>query len=273
MDEKKLKSHQRINDILLGPLERPALAWLARKMPSWVMPDTLTGIGIFASILIFVSYWLTTYNKNFLWLASLGFILNWFGDSLDGTLARYRKIERPRYGFFIDHTVDAVSEMLIFIGIGLSPYVDLTVALFGLIAYFNISILVYLIMIARGYFQISLWKIGPTEFRVLAILANVVVYFAGNPSFNTMFGEISLYNAVVVFLITLLVVFFFYEAFHTGGQLAREDDYSRIRREQKEAQKQEKRELKAFEKQIRREHKTRKHGRIEKGVSDSPTRP
>ncbi len=273
MDEKKLKEHQRINDILLGPLERPALAWLARKMPSWVMPDTLTGIGVFASLLIFVSYWLTTYNKNFLWLASLGFILNWFGDSLDGTLARYRKIERPRYGFFIDHTIDAVSEMLIFIGIGLSPYVDLTVALFGLIAYFNIAILVYLIMISRGYFQISLWKIGPTEFRVLAILANVVVYFIGNPSFNTMFGAVSLYNAVVVFLIVLLVVFFIYEAIHTGGQLAREDDYSRQRREEKEQAKLEKRAQKLMEKHARYEYKMRKQTRLKKGVSDNPSRP
>jgi phosphatidylglycerophosphate synthase len=272
MDEKKLREHQRINDILLGPLERPALAWLARKMPHWVMPDTLTGIGVFASVIIFVSYWLTTYNKNFLWLASFGFILNWFGDSLDGTLARYRKIERPRYGFFIDHTIDAVSEILIFVGIGLSPYVDLTVALFGLIAYFNISILVYLIMIARGYFQISLWKIGPTEFRVLAILANVVVYFIGNPSFNTMFGAVSLYNAVVVFLIVLLIVFFFYEAIHTGGQLAREDDYSRQRREQKEQLKLERRKNKALEEQMRKEYKARRKARLEDKISDSPTR-
>jgi phosphatidylglycerophosphate synthase len=273
MDEKKLKEHQRINDILLGPLERPALAWLARKMPPWVMPDTLTGIGVFASVIIFVSYWLTTYNKNFLWLASFGFILNWFGDSLDGTLARYRKIERPRYGFFIDHTIDAVSEILIFVGIGLSPYVDLTVALFGLVAYFNIAILVYLIMIARGYFQISLWKIGPTEFRVMAILANAIVYFVGNPSFKTIFGEVSLYNSVVVFVILLLVVFFFYEAIHTGGQLAREDDYSRQRREVKEQEKMEKRERKMMEKQMRREYKARKHPRLKKGVSDSPSHP
>lgn len=272
MDEKKLKEHQRINDILLGPLERPALAWLARKMPPWVMPDTLTGIGIFASVLIFVSYWLTTYDRNFLWLASFGFILNWFGDSLDGTLARYRKIERPRYGFFIDHTIDAVSEILIFVGIGLSPYVDLTVALFGLVAYFNISILVYLIMIARGYFQISLWKIGPTEFRVMAILANVIVYFAGNPSFNTIFGEVSLYNSVVVFVILLLVTFFFYEAIHTGGQLAREDDYSRQRRQQKDQAKLERRKRKELEKQMRREYKARQKRRLKEGVSDSPTR-
>jgi len=272
MDDKKMKEHQRVNDILLGPLERPALAWLAKKMPAWVWPDTLTGIGIFASVLIFVSYWLTTYNKNFLWLASFGFILHWFGDSLDGTLARYRKIERPRYGFFLDHAVDALSEILIFIGIGLSPYVDLRIALFGLVAYLNISVLVYLIMLTKNYFQIALWKIGPTEFRVIAILANVVVYFIGNPSIKLPIGAVSLYNAVVVLVALLLVVFFFYELFYVGRQLASEDDYSRIFREQKEAQKNERHEQKTRERILKREYKARKHARLKRGVSDSPTR-
>lgn len=272
MQEKKMKEHQRINDILLGPLERPALAWLAKKMPAWVWPDTLTGIGIFASILIFASYWLTTYNKNFLWLASFGFILHWFGDSLDGTLARYRKIERPRYGFFLDHAVDAISEILIFIGIGLSPYVDLNIALLGLVAYLNISVLVYLIMLTKNYFQIALWKIGPTEFRVIAILANIIVYFIGNPVVKLPFADVSLYNAVVVLVTILLVVFFFYELFYVGRQLASEDDYTRIHHEQKEAEKLERKEEKAREKMLKREYKARKHARLKKGVSDNPSR-
>ena len=68
-------------------------------MPAWVMPDTLTALGLFGSLLIFAGYALTIYDSRFLWLSSLGFVINWFGDSLDGTLARYRHIERPRYGF------------------------------------------------------------------------------------------------------------------------------------------------------------------------------
>jgi archaetidylinositol phosphate synthase len=268
-----MKEHERKNDILLGPLERPALAWLAKRMPAWVWPDTLTGIGIFASVLILISYWLTTYNKNFLWLASFGFILQWFGDSLDGTLARYRHIERPRYGFFLDHAVDALSEILIFIGLGLSPYVDLKVALFGLVAYLNISVLVYLIMLTKNYFQIALWKIGPTEFRLIAILANVAVYFIGNPSLKLPFGEVSLYNAVVVSVAVLLVVFFFYELFFVGRQLASEDDYSRILRQKKEAEKLERKRLKTREKLLKQEYKAHRHARLKKGVSDSPSRP
>jgi archaetidylinositol phosphate synthase len=233
MEEQQLKNHQRINDILFGPLERPALAWLARKMPGWVTPDLLTGLGFLASILIFVSYWMTSNSKYFLWLASIGFLLNWFGDSLDGTLARHRKIERPRYGFFIDHVTDTLSEIMIFVGIGLSPYVDFHIAMIGLISYLNISILVYLIMVTRGVFKISLWKIGPTEIRVMAIMANVVVFFIGNPVVATPLGAVSLYNSIIVFVAVLLLVFFVVESLRTGGELARQDDYSRQRREER----------------------------------------
>src|SRR5512140_2984650 len=117
-----IANHQRVNDIFLGPLERPALKWLAERMPAWVTPDTLTLIGVLGAVLTLISYLLTNISSGFLWLAALGFVINWFGDSLDGTLARTRKIERPIFGFFIDHTVDAVNEMLIFFGLGLTPY-------------------------------------------------------------------------------------------------------------------------------------------------------
>ena len=94
------KPHERVNDILLGPLERPALAWLAAHMPAWVNPDILTGVGIFGAATICAGYWLSNLDPLFLWFVVLGFILNWFGDSLDGTLARHRKIERPPLRLF-----------------------------------------------------------------------------------------------------------------------------------------------------------------------------
>ena len=151
----RVEKQKRENEILLGFLERPALQWLAAHMPVWVTPDVLTWIGIGASVLIFISYILTNINPNFLWLASLGFILNWFGDSLDGTVARYRHIERPRYGFLVDHWIDALSAVLIFIGLGLSPYVNLVVACLGVIAYLLVSIMVYLITYVTGVFTMT----------------------------------------------------------------------------------------------------------------------
>ena len=255
MDEEKLRTHQRINDIFLGPLERPALAWLAKKMPAWVTPDLLTAIGFASSILIAASYWLTTYNKNFLWLASFGFVLNWFGDSLDGSLARHRHIERPRYGFFVDHATDTLSEILIFVGLGLSPFVDFRLALIGLICYLNVSILVYLIMVTKGVFKISLWKIGPTEIRMMAILANIGLFFAPNPRLPAPFAAFTYYDAVVVFVSALLLLFFFVESVHTGRELSAQDTYTRERREQRAALRMEKRGRKEMEKKQRRARK------------------
>lgn len=197
-----LSGEKRVNDILLGPIERPALVWLAAHMPQWVTPDFLTILGFLASILIFVSYWLTNISSWFLWLASFAFLLNWFGDSLDGSLARYRKIERPRYGFFVDHTVDAVSEVLVFLGIGLSPYVDFRLASLALIGYLLLSILIFIKTYVDGIFRISWAHLGPTEMRVIAILANTLVFFIGNPVISLPFGRWSLYN-VILFALTL----------------------------------------------------------------------
>lgn len=211
-----VEKQKRENDILLGFLERPALQWLAAHMPAWVTPDILTWIGIGASVLIFISYILTNISPVFLWLASLGFIINWFGDSLDGTVARYRHIERPRYGFLVDHWVDAISAVLIFIGLGLSPYVNLVVACMGVIAYLLVSIMVYLITYVTGVFTMTNAKIGPTEIRLLAILSNTAIFFIGDVSFNLPFiGMASLYTLIVG---TLALIMFLYFMINTGIQ-------------------------------------------------------
>jgi len=204
----KIEDHHRVNKIFLGPLERPAIAWLVKNMPTWVTPDHLTFFGLAASMLTGVSYYLTNFNKNYLWLAGVGFILNWFGDSLDGNLARFRKIERPKYGFFIDHTMDTISEVIIFIGIGLSPYVDLKLALLALVGYLCMANLVYITTSVQGEFKISYGYLGPTEARVIAIGANTIVYFMENPQLSFQAFSISLYNLVVI-IITFLLFFFF----------------------------------------------------------------
>ncbi|MGE5365394.1 MAG: CDP-alcohol phosphatidyltransferase family protein [Bacteroidota bacterium] len=217
----KIAPHTRINDILLGPLERPALLWMAQRMPRWVTPDVLTGIGVFASVIIFVSYWLTTYDRNFLWLASFGFVLNWFGDSLDGNLARFRHIERPKYGYFIDHTVDAFSELLVGLGIGLSPYVNFELALLALIGYMLMSVLVYITTYVKGVFQISYSKIGPTEVRLILIIANTIIYFVGNPLVSTPFGEITVYDSLAVLIAVVLFILFIVMTFKQAAELAK----------------------------------------------------
>jgi phosphatidylglycerophosphate synthase len=210
----KIEKHQRVNDILLGPLERPALKWLAAHMPDWITPDICTAIGVFGAFWIMVSYALSMLDRNFLWLASFGFVINWFGDSLDGTLARYRQIERPKFGFFLDHTMDAFNEMMIFLGLGLTPYIRFDFACLILIAYLLLSVLVYVRTCVAGEFKISYSKLGPTEFRVIAILLNIGMYFGGMHTMSVvvpLFGQINFtpYDLAVIFFILLLLYFFF----------------------------------------------------------------
>ena len=208
-----IKKHERVNDILLGPLERPALKWLAAHMPAWMTPDACTIIGVIGTFMIAGGYILSRLDRNFLWLASFGFIVNWFGDSLDGTLARYRHIERPVFGFFLDHIVDAASQMVIFTGMGMSPYISFNIACLTLASYLLLSVLAYVRTYVAGEFKISYGKLGPTEVRVIAILLNLCMYFGGLRTLSVpagIFGRLtfSVYDLGVA-AIALLLLFFF----------------------------------------------------------------
>lgn len=216
-------NHTRINKILLGPLERPALKWFSERMPQWVNPDMLTALGFFGAVLIFLGYVLTSIDVRFMWLSSFGFVVNWFGDSLDGTLARYRKIERPRYGFFMDHAIDSMTEALVFIGLGLSPYVDLRLALLALVGYMMLSIYVFLDTYVCGEFRISYLGLGPTEMRVIAIIANTVMLIAGNPKVSLPFGQFTLYDVIVMVAAVVLFAVFAVMTLVKGHQLSEED--------------------------------------------------
>lgn len=205
---KDIHEHKRINDILLGPLERPALRWLASHMPDWVTPDRLTAVGFIGSLITLAGYGLSARDPAFLWLASFGFVVNWFGDSLDGTLARHRHIERPVYGFYIDHSMDIVTEVLFFLGLGISPYVRFEIACLALIGYLMISNLVYIQTCVMGEFRLSYAGLGPTEVRVLAIAANTAVFLAGNPEVTILKFTNTVFDWLVIAVIILLYTIF-----------------------------------------------------------------
>lgn len=214
------KDHKRVNDILFGPLERPALQWLAAHAPAWMTPDKLTAIGTAGAALIFISYLASRFNPAFLWLASLGFLINWYGDSLDGTLARYRKIQRPKYGFFVDHTVDAFNETLIVLGLGLTTYVTFSVASLALIGYLMLSVYVYVRTYVEGVFQISYGKLGPTEVRVILVVLNTLMFFFGAPKIDLPFGRFTLYDLPVFLIALVLLTLFVVSSWRTGRELA-----------------------------------------------------
>jgi archaetidylinositol phosphate synthase len=170
-------AQQRTNNGWLEPLERPTLATLAAKMPSRISPDLLTAIGFAGSLITFAAYALSGWNAAWLWVASLGLIVNWFGDSLDGTLARYRKIERPRYGYFLDNAIDLVMQFLLAAGIALSGLIHGELCFLALSVFLMMSMLTLLRANISGVFQLSYGGFGPTEMRTMFIILNAVMYF------------------------------------------------------------------------------------------------
>lgn len=218
-----IKKHQRINQTVLGPLERPALQWLAARQPAWVNPDILTAIGSVGAAVAFTGFVLSNTDKSYLWLASAGFLINWYGDSLDGTLARFRNIQRPRYGYFVDHTVDSLNEALVILGLGLSPYLRFDIACLLLISYLLLSVLVFVRTSVSGVFQISYIRLGPTELRVIAVLSNTYVFFFGNPPIRLPYGALSVYDLIAATLAALLLVVYIVSMILQARQLAKED--------------------------------------------------
>ncbi len=161
--------------LLAGP-ERRVLRWIAARLPRSWMPDHLTAIGVAGALTIGAGYALSLRHPAWLWLATLGLAVNWFGDSLDGTLARVRQIERPKYGYYIDHMVDAFNTAVIGAGIGFSPFVVMPLALLLVILYLCLSINVYLESSVHGQFDLGFGIVGPTEVRLLQALLNTVLF-------------------------------------------------------------------------------------------------
>jgi len=162
----------RIQTSVLNALEKKVLVWLAERQPKWMTSDILTWIGTFGAVVIAAGYILSVRNINFLWLSSLGFVINWYGDSLDGTLARVRKTQRPIYGYYIDHTVDAINEVMIFVGVGLSGLMHLEIALLALVMYLLMTINVSINAHLKKEFKLTYASMGPTEFRIMMIVIN-----------------------------------------------------------------------------------------------------
>ena len=171
------KKAERIQTSILNGVERKALVWLANRQPKWVTSDMLTWVGTLGSALFALGYILSHLNVQWLWLSTFGLIVNWYGDSLDGTLARVRKTQRPIYGYYIDHTVDGINETLMFVGIGLSPFMNLYIALALLVIYLQLTLNVSMNAHLKAEFKLTYAGLGPTEFRLVAILLNTLLIF------------------------------------------------------------------------------------------------
>jgi phosphatidylglycerophosphate synthase len=167
----------RLQESLTAPLERKVLPWLAGKLPARMNSDHLTLLGFVAMFLAGASYAFARTNRLGLLLATFFLALNWFGDSLDGTLARLRNRQRPCYGFYVDHMVDTFGGLFLMGGLALSGLIDWRIALAMFIAFLMLSVQVYLATYTVGTFQLSFAKFGPTEIRLLLSAGNMALWF------------------------------------------------------------------------------------------------
>jgi len=172
---KEFRDATRVLTSILAPLEKRTLIWLAQRMPRWVNSDHLTGLALVAMLFAGLSYWMSSVTPVGLLLVVACLALNWFGDSLDGTLARVRNHQRPRYGFYVDHVVDAFGALFLLGGLGLSGHMHPFIALGLLVAYLLLCVETFLATFTLGTFTMSYFKVGPTELRILLSIGTLVL--------------------------------------------------------------------------------------------------
>jgi len=217
------KSVERRNGGLFWRVERSVLAWLAAKMPGWVTPDRLTATSLVGAFVTFAGYAWSGGRPLLLWVATLGLAINWFGDSLDGTLARFRAIERPRYGYYLDNAVDCVAALLLAGGIALSGLVRPELCFLALAAYLMLSALTFLWTNVSGVFQISYGAIGPTETRVAFAAINALLFFVPPSPFQLAGISLTYPDLMSVAWSALMIVTFIVCAAKQVRQLAADE--------------------------------------------------
>lgn len=206
----RFRQARRAHTSLLAAPEKRLLIWIARRLPRWVNSDHLTALGAFGMLMVGASFAYARWNPAGMLLAVFWLAVNWFGDSLDGTLARVRDCQRPKYGFYVDHVVDCFGALFVLGGLALSGLMHPAIAAGLLVAYLLLSIEIYLATYTLGTFHMSFWKFGPTELRILLAAGCLRVFW--NPTahlFGASFllfdvgGAISIAGLLVVTLISV----------------------------------------------------------------------
>lgn len=212
----------RIQQNVLAVQERRLLNWICPRLPGWVTPDKLTVLAIVASVAIFVGYGLSSLDRNWLWVSIAGYFVHWFGDSLDGSLARWRSIERPRYGYFVDHSADVLGALFIVGGIGLTPFVRLDVALIALAGYYMLAAHAFLSARVVGELNLTYIAAGPTELRLILIGLTAAMYVFG-PSDPRIWG-VSAFDLFAGAVGAVLIALFLFQTLAMTRRLAQQGE-------------------------------------------------
>jgi archaetidylinositol phosphate synthase len=218
--ENNTSTHIREYGGLLATPEKKVLLWLAQKTPRYIHSDHLTLLGLVAMLLAGASYWAASYNKYALILVVVSLAANWYGDSLDGTLARVRNCQRPRYGYYVDHVIDLIGTTALLGGLAVSGYMSHTIALMLLAAFVLVEAEVFLATHVQQIFRLSCFSVGPTELRILLSIGTLYllhkpwVYLGGK-------GPFLLFDVGGVVAIAGLLSAFLYSAIRNARLLYR----------------------------------------------------
>jgi phosphatidylglycerophosphate synthase len=229
MQTSPYREAKRIQTSVLAAVEKRCLVWMAQRLPQAINSDHLTVLAGIAMAGAGACYWIGPESPGAM-LGAIGFlILNWFGDSLDGTVARVRHHERPRYGFYVDHVLDAVGILFLFLGFALGGFMSPPIAAGFLIAYYLLTIEIALATHAAGTFRISFWKFGPTELRIL--LAAGTLQIMRSPYVSLAGQRILLFDLGGAIAIVALLATFVASVVTTGRLLYRQEPLPERRRE------------------------------------------
>jgi len=195
-----------INTGLTAHAEEKAKEWICPRIPQWVNSDMLTVLGFLSSFIIAAGFVLGFANRWYLILVVVGLILNWFGDSFDGSWARYRHKTRPNYGYYIDHITDGLTVTVLGLGLGLSGFIRVEIALAFIIMYLMLMMHVELVTYVENEFKYSFGLFGPTEFRIIGILLAVVMFFLPVKYFDIWEYTLTQYDLFATFAVVVMFI-------------------------------------------------------------------
>lgn len=212
-----------INTGLTAHAEEKAKEWICPRIPQWVNSDMLTVLGFLSSFIIAAGFILGFANRWYLILVVVGLILNWFGDSFDGSLARYRHKTRPNYGYYIDHITDGLTVTVLGLGLGLSGFIRVEIALAFIIMYLMLMMHVELVTYVENEFKYSFGLFGPTEFRIIGILLAVVMFFLPVKYFDIWGYTLTQYDLFATFAVVVMFIILISSIVSKGVELDKID--------------------------------------------------
>ncbi len=221
--EYKRDKQDAINTGITAYPEERIKEWVCPRIPKWINSDHLTALGVFAIILVAIGFILGFQDRIYLLLVVVGLFLHWFGDSFDGSLARYRKKTRPNYGYYIDHMVDAIAIIIFALGLGISGFVRIDLALLFAIMYMALMIHVELVTFVQNRFKYSFGLIGPTEMRILGVFITIYMYLAPVKYYNVVGYYISQYDIAFLIMSGLMGVVLLFSILQKAVELDKKD--------------------------------------------------